>query len=110
VNGYYIVDDNQVSGYCATYDEGIERKIVDMLVENDDIRIFEKAVSSLAYLSKKDGIQRLVTYATPGSWYESALKKHFFIKRWDFDFITRTFDKPLPNSDWVIHIGDFDIF
>ena len=110
VTGYYILDDDQVYGYCTTCDEGIEKKIVDILVKNDDIRIFEKAVSSLAHVSKEQGLKRLVLYATPDCWYEKCLKKLFFIKRWDFDFITRTFDKSLPNSKWIIHVGDFDIF
>ena len=107
---YYIIKDNQVVGFCVTCDEGTEKKIVAILVEHNDIRLFESAVSSLAYLSNKQGMQRLVIYATPGCWYERCLKKLFFIKRWNFDFITRTFDKSLPNSSWVIHIGDFDIF
>ena len=110
VTGYYIIYNDNVCGYCATYDDGIEKKIVDILIQNNNIKIFEKTISSLSMLARKQGMQRLVIYATPNCWYENALKRHFFIKRWDFDFITRTFEKTLPCANWVIQIGDFDIF
>jgi hypothetical protein len=110
VTGYYILYNDKVCGFCATYDDGIEKKIVDILIENDDIKLFEKTISCLSHLSRKHGKTRLVIYATPGCWYEKALKRHFFIRRWDFDFITKSFADTLPDADWVIHIGDFDIF
>ena len=110
VTGYYILYKDNLCGYCATYDHGIERKIVDFLIAGNDVKVFEKTISYLSYLSRKRGMERLVIYATPSCWYERALKRHFFIRRWDFDFITRTFETALPNSDWIIHVGDFDIF
>ena len=110
VHGYYILYNEKIRGYCATWNDGIEKKIVDILIEKNDVKIFEKTISSLSHLSRKQGMKRLVIYATPNCWYQRALRRHFFIRRWDFDFITRTFDKTLPTSDWVIHIGDFDIF
>ena len=110
VNGYYILYNDKIRGYCATWNDGIEKKIVDILIEKNDIKIFEKTLSAMSHLSRKQGMKRLVIYATPNCWYESAIRRHFFIRRWEFDFITRTFDKTLPSSDWVIHIGDFDIF
>lgn len=110
VAGYYILYNDKVCGYCATWNDGIEKKIVDILIEKNNIKIFEKTLSSLSYLSRKHGMRRLVIYATPNCWYERALRRHFFIRRWDFDFVTRTFAKTLPSADWVIHIGDFDIF
>jgi hypothetical protein len=110
VQGYYILRDGKVQGYCATWNHGIEKKVVDILIAGDQIGLFDKTISGLSYISRKQGIKRLVIYATQNCWYEKALKRHFFIRRWDFDFITRTFDKTLPSSEWVIHIGDFDIF
>lgn len=110
VKGYYIKYKDKICGYCATYDDGFERKIVDLLVEKNDVTTFDKTISFLSYYSRLDGMRRLVMYATPNCWYEENLRKHFFIQRWDFDFITHTFDKTLSSSDWVIHIGDFDIF
>ncbi len=110
VTGYYILCKDDISGYCVTYNDGIEKKIIDILIEKNDTRVFEKTISYLVHLSRKQGMRQLVIYATPKCWYERALRRRFFIRRWDFDFITRTFAKTLPSSDWVIHIGDFDIF
>jgi hypothetical protein len=110
VNGYYIWHKGTVVGYCVTYDHDRERRVLDILIDDNDIKLYEKVISYLSYMSRKDGIKRLAIYSTPNSWYEKALKRHFFLFRWDFDFITRTFRKPLPCKDWIIHIGDFDIF
>jgi hypothetical protein len=110
VAGYYILYEDKVKGYCAVYNDGIEKKIVDIQIEDNNIEVFEKTISSLSYLAGKEGIRRLVIYATPNCWYEKALKRHLFIRRWDFDFITRTFNEKLPDAGWVIHVGDFDIF
>jgi len=109
VTGYYILYRGNVIGYCTTYNDGIEKKIVDILLKENDIKLFEKTISTLAYVSRKEGLRRLVIYATPNCWYEKALKRHFFIWRWDFDFITLSF-QPLPETNWIIHIGDLDIF
>lgn len=110
VTGYYILYKGKVSGYCITYDHGTERKIIDVLIKKNDVRIFKKTVSCLSYLSRKQGMKRLVIYSTPNCWYERPLRSYFFIKRWDFDFLIRTFQESLPMSHWVIHSGDFDIF
>jgi hypothetical protein len=110
VSGYYIVKNGTIRGYCTTMNDGIEKKIIDILVERNDKKIFETTISSLSHLSRKQGLRRLVVYATPNCWYEKALKRHLFIRRWEFDFITLAFSKTLPRKDWVIHIGDFDIF
>jgi hypothetical protein len=110
MQGYYIVYKNQIAGYCVTYDDDIERKIVDILVEKNNVEIFEKTVAYLALITKKQGLKRLSIYATPDCWYEKALKRQIFIRRWDFDFITRALSKKLPDAKWVIHIGDLDVF
>jgi hypothetical protein len=109
LTGYYILYKGKVCGYCVTYDDELEKKIVDILIEENNIEIFEKIISNLGYLSRRKGMRRLVIFATPNCWYERALRRHFFIQRWEFDFIIRTFDTTLPSSDWIIHIGDFDI-
>ena len=110
VTGYYILYEDKVKGYCATYNNGIEKKIVDIQIEDNNIKVFEKTIASLSYLARKEGMRRIVIYATPNCWYEKALKRHLFIRRWDFDFIIRTFNEKLPDAGWVIHVGDFDIF
>ncbi len=110
VTGYYVVRNGRVCGYCTTHRSGSENKVVDIVVENDDIQIFEKTLSCLSHLTRNHGMNRLVIYATPGCWYERALKRHFFFRRWEFDFITHTYSKAIPDANWIIHIGDFDIF
>ena len=109
VTGYHVLYNGTIIGYCTTYNDGIEKKILDIQLKKNDVKWFEKTISTLAYLSRKEGLRRLVIYATPGCWYEKALKRHFFIRRWDFDFITREF-KSLPDKGWIIHIGDLDVF
>lgn len=109
VTGYHVRLNGDVVGYCATYNDGIEKKILDIQLKENNIKWFEKTISTLAHISKKDGLRRLVIYATPDCWYEKALRRHFFIKRWDFDFITREF-RPLPDTGWIVHIGDLDVF
>ena len=110
VRGYYIKYRDRISGYCATYDDGFERKVADILIENNDITIYEQTLSQLSHCAGLEGKRRLVFYATPDCWYEKTLRKHCFIRRWDFDFITRTYDTVLPGPQWVIHVGDFDMF
>lgn len=109
VIGYHILYDGNIIGFCTTYNDGIEKKILDIQLKKKDVKWFEKTISTLAYLSRKEGLRRLVIYATPGCWYEKALKRHFFIRRWDFDFITREFT-PLPDTGWIVNIGDLDVF
>jgi hypothetical protein len=61
-------------------------------------------------MGSKRGKKRLVIYATQSCWYLKSLKKHFFIYRWDFDFITANLNRVPIGDQWVIHMGDFDIF
>ncbi|MFC1863336.1 GNAT family N-acetyltransferase [Thermodesulfobacteriota bacterium] len=110
VRGYYIRDNGKICGYCTTYDEGIEKKIVDILIEKNNRNIFKKVVSSVSHIARKQGLRRVVIHSTPGCWYEKTLQKLFFIKRWDYDFIIRPLNKKLQSNDWIISIGDFDIF
>ena len=81
MQGYYILYNNRIAGYCVTYDGNIEKKIVDILIEKKDTEIFEKTISYLAFVSRKQGMNRLVINATPGCWYEKALKRQLFIRR-----------------------------
>ncbi len=108
--GYLIEDKGATRGYIITFDNGKETKIVDFLVDNDDVGIFEKTISSLAYIASKKGKKRLVIYATPNCWYLKVLKRKVFIYRWEFDFITALLNKVPISPEWVIQIGDFDIF
>jgi hypothetical protein len=108
--GYLIEDRGITRGYLVTFDDGIETKIVDFLIDNDDVELFEKTICSLAYIASKKGKKRLVIYATPNCWYLKVLKRQMFIYRWEFDFITALLNKVPIHPDWVIQIGDFDIF
>jgi hypothetical protein len=110
VIGYLLEDGGVVRGYAIAYEDGIELKIVDFLIDQDDGGIFEKFISALGYIGAQMGKKRLVIYATPRCWYLNSLEKHFFIHRWDFDFITANLNRPPFDSQWVIQIGDFDIF
>jgi hypothetical protein len=110
LRGYLIVLKGVVSGYVITYEDGIELKIADFLIQNDDSNVFEKTISFLCYIGSKKGKTRLVIYATPDCWYMQVLKKQIFIKRWNFDFITANLNKAPIGNQWVIQIGDFDIF
>jgi hypothetical protein len=108
--GYLIEDRGITRGYLVTFDDGIETKIVDFLIDNDDVELFEKTICSLAYIASKKGKKRLMIYATPNCWYSKALKKQMFIYRWDFDFITANLNRVPIGDQWVMHMGDFDIF
>ena len=108
--GYLIEDRGITRGYLVTFDDGIETKIVDFLVDNDDVELFGKTICSLGYIASKKGKKRLMIYATPNCWFLKALKKQMFIYRWEIDFITALLSKVPISPDWVIHIGDFDIF
>ncbi len=110
VRGYYIKHRGKVAGYCATYDAGFERKVADILIGNNDINIYDQTLSHLSHCAGLEGKRRLVVYATPDCWYEKTLRRNCFIRRWDFDFITRTYDTILPGLQWIIHVGDFDMF
>lgn len=108
--GYLIEDKNKVRGYIVTFDDGIETKIIDFVIDNDDIGLLEKVIGSLAYISSKKGKKRLVVYATPNCWYLKSLKKQMFIYRWEVDFITALLKNVSISPNWVIQIGDHDIF
>ena len=108
--GHLIEDKDIVCGYLVTFDDGIETKIVEFLIENDDVGVFKRMISSLAYIASRKGKKRLVIYATPNCWYLRALKKQMFIYRWNYDFITANLNSVPITDDWVIQIGDFDIF
>jgi hypothetical protein len=108
--GYLIEEKGVIRGYIVTFDNGIETKIVDFLVDNDDVELFKKTISSLAYVAAKKDKKRLVIYVTPNCWYLKVLKRQMFIYRWEFDFITAFLNKVPIYPNWVIQIGDFDIF
>lgn len=108
--GYLILAGDRLCGYCVTYDNGVERKILDILVEGDSPELFCKTISHLSLLASEQGLQRLVIYATPDAWYEPLLRKLIFLKRWEIDFITRNFTEELSQAGWVVHCGDFDMF
>lgn len=110
IRGYNISVGGEVCGYCVTCDEGEEKKVLDLVVRSEDTRVCEKVIDTLTYLCRKEGIRRLMMYATPGCWYEDALKRRLFFKRWDFDFIVRRMSEGHPRGEWLIQIGDFDVF
>jgi hypothetical protein len=110
VIGYYILKNEELCGYCATCDNGTERRVVDLLIADDNTNIFNKTISTLAYFARKQGMKGLIIYATPNCWYEKYLRRQLFIRTWDFDFIVRNLSKRLPTTNWIIQIGDFDIF
>jgi len=109
-NGYLIFSGDHLCGYCITYDTGGERKILDILVEGDNPDLFRKTISHLARQAREQCIRRLVIYATPDAWYEPLLRKMAFFKRWEIDFLTHAFSENIPQSGWVVHCGDFDMF
>ena len=108
--GYLIKAKGVSRGYIVTFDDDIETKIIDFLIDNDDVELFGKAISSLAYIASKKGKKRLMIYVTPNCWYLKALKTQMFIYRWEVDFITALLNNVAIRSDWVIQIGDHDIF
>jgi hypothetical protein len=110
VRGFYIQREDRVCGYCVTWDQGVERKIVDILIQNDQKDVLQKTLSTLAYMARKQGKKRLVVFGTQGCWYEDCLKKQLFVPRWRFNFITRACSGEDLSASWIIHPGDFDIF
>lgn len=109
LKGYVIEYQGVVRGYVVTYDDGIELKIADFVIEHDDTKVFGMAISALAYIGSKREKKRLVIYATPNCWYLDTLKKQMFIRRWDLDFITASLNKEPNSQNWIVQIGDFDI-
>ena len=79
LTGYLIEYKGDVCGYVVTYDDDVELKITDFVIDKDDIEVFEKTVSSLAYIGSQKGKKHLVIYATPNCWYMKALKKRFLL-------------------------------
>jgi len=110
LRGYLIAYKGAVRGYVITYEDGIELKVIDFLIDQDDRELFEKLISTLSYIGSKKGNKRLVICATPTCWYLASLKKYYFIYRWNYDFITANLNGVPLNQDWVIQMGDFDIF
>lgn len=110
IRGYYIMAGDRLSGYCLTYDSGIERRVIDLRIEGDDRGVLDKTLATLSSMTRDDGLSRLVIHAVPGCWYEKTLKCHCFIRRWEYDCIARPVREELPEGDWVIHLGDFDMF
>jgi hypothetical protein len=109
LKGYVIQYQGAVRGYVVTYDNGIELKIADFVIDRDDTNVFRMMISALAYMGSKRGKKRLVIYATPNCWYLETLNKQMFIRRWDLDFITASLNKEPNSQNWIIQIGDFDI-
>jgi len=110
LKGYVIEYQGNARGYLVTYDDGMELKIADFLIDRDDTNLFGMAISALAYIGLKRGKKRIVIYATPNCWYRETLKKQMFIRRWDLDFITASLNNKPISGNWIIQIGDFDIF
>jgi hypothetical protein len=108
--GHLIEYGGVVRGYVVTYEDGIELKVVDFLIDRDDLEVFECLVRTLSYFGKQRGKKRLAIHATPTCWYLKSLKICLFIHRWDYDFITVNLNRTPIGRDWVIQIGDFDIF
>ncbi len=110
LTGYVIEYLEKVCGYVVTWDDGIELKVIDLLIKDDDPEVLRKTLSTLAYIGCRKNKKHLVIYATPGCWYLATLKKNWFIFRWEFDFISASLNgKPIPDR-WVLHIGDLDVF
>lgn len=107
--GYLIEDKDAIRGYVVTLEDRAELKVMDFLIDEDNPDIFLKTIMSLAYLGSKQGLRRLVMYATPGSWYLGILKKIVFIKRWTIDCIAVALNHQQLPDNWVIHMGDFDV-
>ncbi|NMC73252.1 MAG: GNAT family N-acetyltransferase [Geobacteraceae bacterium] len=110
IRGYYVMAGDRLSGYCLTYDCGIERRVIDLRIEGDDSVTMDKTLATLTSMTRQDGLSRLVIHAVPGCWYEKALKRHVFIRRWEYECIARPLGETLPRGDWVIQPGDFDMF
>jgi hypothetical protein len=108
--GYYLLHRGELAGYCVTYDDGSEKKILDFIIADNDRSLCATMFSSLAQLAREQGLRRLVVYATPGCWYEGILRRQIFLKRWEIDFLTHAFDREVVEGPWVIHIGDFDMY
>lgn len=108
--GYILYLKDKACGYCITYDTENEKRILDILVEDENPEIFLKTISTLSTIAKEQGITRLVIHSTDTAWYKPILKKLLFIKRMEYDFITNIFNNHLPQTGWVVHCGDFDFF
>jgi hypothetical protein len=107
--GYVIQDKETIRGYVIILKDKGELKVIDFLIADDDPDIFLRASMSLAHMGSKQGLKRLVMYATPNCWYLGTLKKLVFIKRWTIDFIAASLiSRRLPDN-WLINMGDFDV-
>lgn len=108
--GYILYLNNKAVGYCITYDINNEKRILDILVEDENPEIFRKTISTLSTIAKGQGITCLVIHSTDTAWYKPILKRLLFIKTMEYDFITKIFNKNFPQTGWVLHCGDFDTF
>jgi hypothetical protein len=107
--GYMIRDKDALRGYVITLRDKNEMKVIDFLITDDDQDIFLRAIMSLAHMGSKQGLKRLVMYATPNCWYLGTLKKLVFLKRWTIDFIAALLNGESLPDNWVINMGDFDV-
>lgn len=108
-DGYMIKDKDVFRGYVITLRDKNELKVIDFLIAGDDPDIFLRTIMNLAHMGSKQGLKRLVIYASSHCWYLGTLKKLVFMKRWTIDFIAALLNgKSLPDN-WVINMGDFDV-
>jgi len=107
--GYYIESRGRVCGYVVVCEDADQLKIADFLIEHDDTEIFEAMVQTLACTGAANKHKRLVIYATPGCWYVWSLRKHFFFRRWSFEYIAAVIGQKNIDPNWVVQMGDFDI-
>ena len=107
--GYLIEDKGDIQGYVVTLQNKGELKVIDFLIAEDDTEIFRRAMMNLAHIGSKEGLKRLVIYATPNCWYLGILKKLIFIKRWTIDCIAASLNGQKLPDKWLINMGDFDV-
>lgn len=108
--GYEIVYDDRLCGYCVTYDVENERRVLDIIIANDNPEIFRKVISRISYATRKENLNILVIYATNSAWYKWILSRMAFFKRREIDYITHDYTIKIPESAWLVHCGDFDIY
>lgn len=106
---YLIEDKDAMRGYVVILRDKNEMKVIDFLIADDDPDAFLRTMMSLAHLGSKQGLKRLVIYATTGCWYIGILKKLVFIKRWTIDCIAVSVNEYELPDNWVINMGDFDV-
>jgi hypothetical protein len=108
--GYMILSEGRPCGYIITYDEDKERRVLDFVVEKNDPEIFRKAFSTLNKLTAQQKISTVTVTATPNAWYRPLLSKMAFFNRQKIDLITLDESNAIPDSAWIVNIGDLDVF